>query len=98
MTFLTEQNRADNKIRKTVQVHIGLFFCYNKTKGNGFKLHQGRFRLNVRKNLFLERVVMHWHRLPMEVVESLSPEVFKECGDVALGDVGQWAWWGWVSG
>ena len=45
---------------------------------------QGRFRLDIRKNFFSERVVMHWHR---EVVGSPSPEVFENHGDVALRDV-----------
>ncbi|KFV20646.1 hypothetical protein N340_12331, partial [Tauraco erythrolophus] len=54
---------------------------------NGFKLKEGRFRLDLRKKLFTMRVVKHWTRFPREVVVAPSLEVFKARLDEALSNL-----------
>ena len=43
--------------------------------------------MDIRKNVFTERVVKRWTRLPRVVVESPSLEGFKKRVDVALEDM-----------
>ncbi|KFV05281.1 hypothetical protein N340_12579, partial [Tauraco erythrolophus] len=54
---------------------------------SGFKLKEGRFRLDIRKKFFTQRVVRQWNRLPREVVDAPSLEVFKARLDEALGNL-----------
>ncbi|KFM01631.1 hypothetical protein AS27_07427, partial [Aptenodytes forsteri] len=54
---------------------------------NGIKLKEGRFRLDIRKKFFTMRVVRHWKRLPREVVDAPSLELFKVRLDGALSNL-----------
>ena len=58
-----------------------------RTRGNDFKLKEGRFRLDISRRFFTGRVVRCWHRLSREAVDAPSLEVFKARSDGAMGSL-----------
>jgi len=56
-------------------------------RGNGFRLEEGRFRLDMRKRFFTVRVVRHWNMLPNKTVDAPSLESFRARLDGALNNL-----------
>jgi len=78
--FSLEKRRLQGDLRVACQYLKGsyrkekdrLFSRVLGTRGNGFKLKEGRFRLDIKKKSFTVTVVMHWNTLPRDVVDALS--------------------------
>ena len=70
----------------------GLFtrVCSDRTRGNGSKVKEGRFGLDIGKKFFPMRVVRPWPRLPREAVAAPSLAGLKARLDGALSTLGWW--------
>ncbi|KFP38167.1 hypothetical protein N324_10688, partial [Chlamydotis macqueenii] len=93
--FSLEERRLQGDITAAFQYLKGAYkkdgerhrSCCDRTRGNGFKIEGGRFRLDIKKKYFTLRVVEHWNRLPREVVDAPSLEMFKARLDEALSSL-----------
>ncbi|RMB97849.1 hypothetical protein DUI87_25327 [Hirundo rustica rustica] len=68
------------------QLRVSLFLqaATDRMRGHSLKPHQGKYKLDIRKKIFMERVIRYWNSLPRAVVESPSLDVFNKRLDVAL--------------
>jgi len=95
--FSLEKRRLRGRLRAAFRCPKGAYkkdgdrlftrVCSDRTRGNGFKLKESRFRLDIRKTFFTMRVVKHWNRWSTEVVKSPSLETFKVKLDGALSSL-----------
>jgi len=72
---------------KTDMERVFTSACSDRTRGDGFKLEEGRLRLNIMKKCFTMRVVRTWNRLSREAVDASSLEAIKIKLDGALSNL-----------
>ena len=71
----------------------------SRTRGHGYRLRGSRFKTEMRRNYFSQRVVNMWNSLPHSAVESESLNVFKKEIDIFFNKIGirgygeQVGWW-----
>ena len=78
------------KIIRNEEYQLFMQLGSDRTRGSGFKLMEGRFRLDVMGKFFTERTVRCWNRFCREAVDAPSLEVSKTRLDGALASLVQY--------
>lgn len=76
-----------NLSRKLMAVSVLSQVPSDRMRGKGLMLCHRKYRLDIRKNFFMELVVKNWNRLPKELVELPPLKVLKKHVDLVLEDV-----------
>ena len=95
--FSTEKGRLQGDLKAAFQYLKRVYkkekdrllsrVCCGRTSGNGFKLKEGRLRLDIRKTFFTIWVVRHWNWLSNDLIDALSLDTFKARLDEAQGNL-----------
>ncbi|TRZ17218.1 hypothetical protein HGM15179_009891 [Zosterops borbonicus] len=78
------RNGVASRSREVILPLYSALATTDRTRGHSLKLCQGKYRLDMRKKFFTERVIKYWNSLSREVVESPSLDMFKKRLDMAL--------------
>lgn len=107
LCFLTRYGCGTSVLKGTYKEDGGFVYTRShmkKRRGNRYKMHRGRFYLNVRKKFFTMSTIIYWRNLPRDVAESTSLQVFKKRLDRVLGNIIQasfpmrgWIRWSFIS-
>lgn len=77
------------KVLQILEAEEGVFIrnCSDRTRNNGCKLKEKKFRLDIMKKLFTVNVMRSWNKLPREVVKAPTLSEFKARLDKTLGEL-----------
>lgn len=62
--------------------------CSDGTRTNGYRLKEGKFKLDLRKKFFTMRAVRHWNRFSKEILDVATLAVFQARLDKTLSSLG----------
>lgn len=87
LLWLRESLALGMKIKQLLLLSCQTLFCSARTGGSGCKLECRKFHLNIKEHFFTVQVTKQCHRLPREIVEYSSLEIFRSHLDMVVGSL-----------